>query len=496
MSSSLHDLKSLITCYHPLITVATIEESRLEQMIREASAQLDLTLFCWSTASGLCKELHDRPIMSQTHLPMGALQHIEMLSVRGVYFLKDLCPHFSDPSTVRQLREVIEKFRSSGSTIIISGPKIDLPVEIESSAVPFELKLPDSTELGHLLDSTIKSLKKRDPQLGIYVDDSERSQLVSAMSGMTLNQARQNLARVAMEDSALCPKDIPRLRNHKAQAIRDGGLLEYYPVDGNQFTLGGFDRLKGWLQRSAMGFTPEAAELNLPAPRGILLVGVQGCGKSLAAKVIARDWQIPLLKLDAGSLFDKYIGESEKNFRRATELAESVAPAVLWIDEIEKAFPSGSGGDSDGGTSRRLLGGFLTWLQEKPDGIFVVGTANDLTAMPPELMRKGRFDEIFFVDLPDTNERQTIFEIHLGLRKQDATQFDLVALSTASEGFSGAEIEQAVIASLYRSLFHKIPLTTELLAHELSETVPLSVSRADAINKLRAEGQSRFVPVK
>ena len=494
--NSLHDLKSLIACYHPLITVASVEESRLQDLLISACDQLDLPLFTWSTSNGLCKHPSERPLMAQTHSPLGALQHMEMLSVRGVFLLKDLCPHFTDPTLVRQLRETVERFHHAGSSVVISGGSIDLPMEIETLAVPFELKLPGPRELGELLDATTKALAKRDPQLGIYLDDSQRSELVSALSGMTLNQARQNITRVALEDSALDAADIPRLRAQKAQTIRDGGLLEYYPVEGNQFTLGGFERLKEWLQRASVGFTPEAAELNLPAPRGILLVGVQGCGKSLAAKVIAHDWQLPLLKLDAGSLYDKYIGESEKNFREAARLAESVSPAVLWIDEIEKAFPSGGGDDTDGGTSRRLLGGFLTWLQEKPDGVFVVGTANDLTAMPPELMRKGRFDEIFFVDLPDPEERKTIFIIHLGLRKQSAAHFDLDQLSTASDGFSGAEIEQAVIASLYRALYHKVPLTTELLLQELQETVPLSVSRSDAIFRLRQEGLARFVPVK
>ena len=495
-ASSLHELKSLIACFHPLITVASVEESRLKELIESACDELDLPLFEWSVSSGLCKYPADRPLMAQTHLAGGALQHIDQLTVRGVFFLKDLCPHLKEPAVARQLRETVEAFHRSGSTFIISGATIELPTELDPIAVPYELNLPDAKELDQLLSITIKSLTRRDPQLGVYLDEGQRRQIVDALAGMTMNQARQSITRVALEDSALDSADIARLREHKAQTIRDGGLLEYYPIEDNQFTLGGFGRLKEWLKRSSVGFTPEAAALNLPAPRGILLVGVQGCGKSLAAKVIAHDWQIPLLKLDAGSLFDKYIGESERNFRKATALAESVAPVVLWIDEMEKAFPSGGGEDADGGTSRRLLGGFLTWLQEKPDGVFVVGTANDLTAMPPELMRKGRFDEIFFVDLPDATERATIFTIHLGLRKQASEEFDLRELAAASDGFSGAEIEQAVVASLYRALYHKVPLITELLLQELRETVPLSVSRADAINRLRQEGKTRFVSVK
>jgi SpoVK/Ycf46/Vps4 family AAA+-type ATPase len=216
--------------------------------------------------------------------------------------------------------------------------------------------------------------------------------------------------------------DVQTILKRKVQAIKDGGLLEYYPLEDNRFELGGFVNLKSWLERAKVGFTAEAKALNLTPPRGIMLVGVPGCGKSLAAKAIAREWQLPLLKLDAGRLFDKFVGESEKNFRKAIEMAESLSPIVLWIDEIEKAMVSGGGsGDADAGLSRRLFGAFLTWLQEKKQEVFVVATANNLASLPPELLRKGRFDEIFFVDLPDDHERTAIWKIHLALRKQDST---------------------------------------------------------------------------
>jgi len=223
-------------------------------------------------------------------------------------------------------------------------------------------------------------------------------------------------------------------------------------------------------------------------------VGVQGCGKSLAAKFVARQWQLPLLKLDAGRLYDKYVGESEKNFRRATMVAEAMAPVVLWIDEIEKAFASSTAADADGGLSQRLFGAFLTWLQEKQDGVFVVAAANDIQRLPPELLRKGRFDEIFFVDLPSQRERETILSIHLRARKQDPSRFDVAGLAAASDGFSGAEIEQAVISSLYGALRTKEPLTTERLLEALNATVPLSVSRREDIARLRAFAEGRFTP--
>jgi SpoVK/Ycf46/Vps4 family AAA+-type ATPase len=245
-----------------------------------------------------------------------------------------------------------------------------------------------------------------------------------------------------------------------------------------------------------MGYSAEARAINLAAPRGILLVGVPGCGKSLAAKVIARQWQMPLLKLDAGRLYDKYIGESEKNLRKALTLAESLAPIVLWIDEIEKAMVAGGGSEADGGVSRRLFGAFLTWLQEKREEVFVVATANDLDVLPPELLRKGRFDEIFFVDLPDAAEREAIWNIHLRIRKQPPEGIDIASVVKESEGFSGAEIEQAVVAGLYRALHARRPLDTASLLDELRHTVPLSVARREDVERLRAHAAPRFVSVR
>jgi SpoVK/Ycf46/Vps4 family AAA+-type ATPase len=324
-------------------------------------------------------------------------------------------------------------------------------------------------------------------------DDAQR--LVRALSGLTLSQVRQAIAKVIVGDNALTAPDIDEVVRWKGEIIERGGLLEFYPLEGNQFELGGFSRLKAWLENASVGFTPEARALNLTPPKGVLFVGVQGCGKSLAAKFIARQWRMPLLKLDAGRLYDKYVGESEKNFRKATSLAEAMAPVVLWIDEIEKAFAQGGSNDADGGLSQRLFASVLTWMQEKRREVFVVGAANDLDRLPPELLRKGRFDEVFFVDLPTRDERKSIFGIHLSLRKQDPKQFDLDALTAATEGYSGAEIEQAVIAALYRCLRGKEPLSTASLLHAVSSTVPLSVSRREDIEELRASASGRFTPV-
>ena len=284
--------------------------------------------------------------------------------------------------------------------------------------------------------------------------------------------------------------------DRKAALLGQDGLLEYFPAEENSFELGGFGRLKTWLERARVGFSTEAAELGLPPPRGILLAGVQGCGKSLAAKAIAREWRLPLLKLDAGRLYDKYHGESEKNLRRAIALAEAMAPTVLWIDELEKSFASFGSSELDSGTSQRIFATLLSWLQEKKKPVFVVATANDVFRLPPELMRKGRFDELFFVDLPDDAERRAIFEIHLRRKRQDVARFDLATLVRASAGMSGAEIEQAVVSGLYRALHEKRALDGAILAEELASTVPLSRTRAEDVARLRELAQGRFVPVR
>ncbi len=494
-SSAIHDLKSLIASFHPLIAIETVEEARARDLLEEACYELDKHLFEWSVTRGLHRGEDGSTLLQTTTSPVKALQHIEDLEVDAVFLFKDFAPHLENPATARQFRETVERLqRGMGSSLVLTGDSIALAPELEHIAIFYQLKLPGTEELSTLLSSTTKTMNSLHG-VEISLDDPGKARVVNALSGMTLNQARQSLNRVMLRDGRLCADDVTGILERKATMIRDGGMLEFYPYDGNPFELGGFENLKDWLRRAAIGFTPEAAAFNLAPPRGILIVGVQGCGKSLAAKAIARDWQVPLLKLDAGALYNKYIGESERNFRRATELAESVAPCVLWIDEMEKAFASGGDGDNDGGTSRRMLGSFLTWLQEKKASVFVVGTANDLDCLPPELMRKGRFDEIFFVDLPDTHERAAIFDIHLKLRNQNPGAFDLAALVEASEGFSGAEIEQAVIASLYRALYLKRPLDTELIRHELSETVPLSVSRREQISRLRADASRRFVSV-
>lgn len=489
---SLHDLKTLILSHHPIIVMETIEEEQATKLISEATDQIGMQLFEWSVTSGLCRSGDTRPLNNQSGDPVSALRHASDLEVEGVYLFKDLGAHFDNPLLVRTLRDLCDEFRFSRSCLVLTGSEIELSSELEHETVSYAVQLPGEEEIGRLLDHTVKSAALRH-QIDIALSEEDRPSLIRSLTGMTRNQARQCLMRAILEDQRLDAVDITNLQTMKAATIRDGGLLEYYPPQENAFQLGGFENLQSWLNRAALGFSAQAKEWNLTPPRGVLLTGVQGCGKSLAAKVIARQWQIPLLKLDAGQLFDKYIGQSEANFRKAADMAESMAPCVLWIDEIEKAFASGGEAGNDGGTSQRLLASFLTWMQEKKESVFLVATANNLQVLPPEMVRKGRFDEIFFVDLPNPSERLSIWDIHLRLRKQTPEQFDLGQLAQITEGFSGAEIEQAVIASLYRALEKRELLNQELLVREIYETVPLSISRAEEVSRLRRYAKERFV---
>ncbi len=493
-ASSLHELTTLVRSYHSLIVIESDEEERARHLVGAAANVLGVSCFEWSVAQGLHLAVGAEPTgrgITNTHEAAGVLRHLLTLERDAVFLLKDFAVHLEDPVVSRLLREVCQRFSRTQSAVVLTGSSVTLPKQLEAHTAYLPFDLPTREELRAAVTSLGDSLL-RHSDVRLRLEREELDRLVDALRGLTLNQARQAVAFAALEDGELNASDIVSVVDRKARLIQDSGVLEYFPADDNEFELGGFEKLGAWLQRAEQGFSEKAAALNLSPPRGVLMVGVQGCGKSLAAKSIAKRWRQPLLKLDAGRLYDRYVGESEKNLRRALSLAEAMAPAVLWIDEIEKAFGTGDEG-MDGGLSRRVQGHLLTWLQERRAAVFVVATANDVFSLPPELIRRGRFDEIFFVDLPKPKERQTIFEIHLRLRRQDPEAFNVGALVVASEGMSGAEIEQAVVASLYRALHEDVPLSDELLLRELDATVPLSQSRREDIARLRTLAE-RFSP--
>jgi ATPase family associated with various cellular activities (AAA) len=487
------DLKTLVMSYHPLIVIDTVEEERVETLLCGLAARLNVQLMEWSSTAGLKLRDGEKAVYG-TADPRQLLSYIAESSGDAIYWLKDFTSSLGAPPVVRLLKEVAQRVGEARAiaSLVVTGSDVKLPEEVKPEAAYYELQLPSEAEYREVIDRVIASVAWRD---GAQIDTSglDREQLCRALSGMTLNQARQAVAYAALEDGRLTDGDVPEIVEMKAKTISEGGLLEYFPAEDDKHELGGFDGLKRWLEDARMGFSKEAEAMNLTPPKGILIVGVQGCGKSLAARVIARQWQLPLLKLDAGRIYDSLIGESEKNFRKATTLAEAMSPDVLWIDEIEKGFAP-SRGDADAGLSQRIFGEFLTWLQEKKREVFVVATANDLTKLPPELQRKGRFDEVFFVDLPTAGEREAIWRIHLRIRNQDPAAFGLAQLVQASDGFTGSEIEQCVISAMYGALHRSTPLTTQLLLAGLQATVPLSVSRRADVEALRAQARD-FVNV-
>jgi MoxR-like ATPase len=505
LKDSAQHFKTLVVSFHPVIVIDTVEEERVQTLMQKACTDMQMPIFEWSIAQGLMRspESPDNrwqneyappgakrgQALPKTAEPIDMLRHIQDMSFKAIFWLKDFAPHLKDAVVARQFREVVQQFSLNRSTLVISGSGVVLPPELAQDAAYLDLKLPESEELLAEISKVARSVNGK---VSVELTPEVIHALVKALRGMTLSQTRKVVSYAAYHDNKLNADDVKRILDRKAQVIHEEGLLEYFPSETNAAELGGFEGLKRWLAYARVGFTDQARKFNLPAPKGILIVGIQGCGKSLAAKTIARQWNLPLLKLDAGRLYDKYVGESDKNFRRAVVLAETMAPCILWIDEIEKSMGQ-SNSDADGGLSRRLFGYFLTWLQEKSQEIFVVATANDLSAIPPELLRKGRFDEIFFVDLPDANERENILKIHLNRRKQGLAAYDIPTLVAVTEGFSGAEIEQAIITAHYRALYENRPADTALVVEQVKRTVPLSVTRREDINRLRTLAKERFV---
>jgi ATP-dependent 26S proteasome regulatory subunit len=373
----------------------------------------------------------------------------------------------------------------------------EIPTELEKEVTVLSHPLPTREELSALLDKIIEDVKKF-PQVRIELDDAGRARLLQAALGLTLAEAENVFAKIIVQDERLAADDVNEVFAEKQQIIRKNGLLEYYATQETFANVGGMSVLKDWLQKRALALTDQAREFGLPAPKGILLLGVQGCGKSLCAKAVSSLWQLPLLRFDMGRMFGSLVGSSEENVRKAISVAESVAPAILWVDEIDKAFAGSQGsGATDGGTTARVFGTFLTWLSEKTAPVFVVTTANDISQLPPELLRKGRLDEIFFVDLPSTEERKEIFRIHISKRGRDVAKFDLDALADRAKDFSGAEIEEAVISGLYDAFYTQTELSTEHVLEALRQTVPLSKTMDEQINRLRnwTEGRARNASV-
>jgi len=488
-----HDeLRLLVNSRHPIITVETAEEERVEQLLLEVAAELAVPLYTWSVTAGLAKA-HGAPIYN-TDNPEQAVANVALIPGDAIFLLKDFARYCDNDRVCRRLRELAEKFRSERRSIVITAASLELPPDLRGDSVLFQLGLPTADELLPGVKAVLADMN-RTQQIPLALDFPGITQLAQNLVGLPQEEAMRALRMCILARRRVDASLLDAVLDAKRDALRSDGLLGTVRRDASFADVAGLRHLRDWIAKRKSALTPEGRRFGLEPPKGILITGVQGCGKSLAARSVAGEWGYEMARLDAGALYDKFIGESEKKLQKALELAQKLAPMVLWIDEIEKAFASaGSSGDADAGLSQRLLATLLTWMQDRESGVFLAATSNNISALPPEMLRKGRFDEIFFVDLPGVEVRTSLFALHLKKRGRDPGSFDLPKLASSSEGFSGAEIEQAIVAGLYTAFSQKQQLSTDILVAEIQGTRPLSVTRAEDIQAIRDWAKTRAVP--
>lgn len=488
------EIEVLIRAKYPILYVQSWEEERVEGALREVCTKLNRSLHTWSVTQGF------KPQMVNTNMnkPAGqlpseleALAQVHEAPEFTVIVLKDFHVYLRDSRVIRLLRDLAVKLRGKSQTLLLLAPALVLPTELEKDVSVIDFPLPNRDEIGARLDEILSAVKGN-ASLDLNLTPEDREIIVKSSQGLTLEEVESSFARSFVEKKRL---DVETILEEKKQIVRKSGLLEYYPPLSGMSDVGGHDLLKDWLEKRKSSFTDKAREFGIPAPKGVLLLGVQGCGKSLVAKAIASSWNLPMLKLDVGRIFGSLVGQSEENIRKAIRVAESVAPCILWADELEKGFAGVAGsGSGDSGTTARVFSTFLTWMQEKTKPVFLIATANDVTKLPPELLRKGRFDEIFFIDLPDEAERKEILTIHVKKRKRDPATFDMDLLAKQTLGFSGAELEQVVIAGLFTAFDAGRELSTEDLLAETKTQVPLSKMMSEDIAELRQWASIRTRP--
>ncbi len=479
---------------HPCISIATLEEDYVLELIRTVALELQRPLRLWSVSGGVQDALlAGSPLIADTADPVDGLVHFAGLTNRPICVTLDLAPHLRQERPLRVLRNLVHQFRSSGSQLILVDYQEDLPDVVRAYATRFEVPLPDDHAIEEVVRDALRAANRERP-LEIAISRDYWKTILRNLRGLSRRQIENIVRDCVADDRRFDEHDLNKVLAGKRRALAGTGLLEYVETPVSLDEIGGQRRLKGWLKQREAVLTDQAQEFGLTAPRGVLMLGVQGAGKSLCAKAIATAWHRPLLRMDAGALYDRYIGESERRLRDTLRQAEMMAPIILWIDEIEKAFASAASQSSDGGLSKRMFGTLLTWMQERAAPVFLVATANDIEALPPELLRKGRFDEIFFVDLPDAETRAQIFAIHLKKRRRDPQKFDLNALAAAADGFSGAEIEQAIIAAMTAAFAERGELDTPRVVAALKASPPLSVTMAEQVAELREWAQGRCVP--
>jgi len=517
----LERLKVLLNSSTPIVVMETVEEVQAVSLVRSACSQLNLAVYEWTIADGLVRSggggaaPTPQPYAARPGLPgfgsdaaaapkaasvynstdpVQALANMEAMTVEAVFVLKDFHRHLESPVVVRRLRDVGQKFQTNRRTLVITAPSIEMPPELASLVEFFDLPLPDLDRLRVIIKETYTRMASTHT-IKLQLDASGVDAMAANLRGLTEQEADRAISQAMVTRYALSADCVTDVLAAKKALLKRSQMLDFIDANDTMASVGGLENLKSWLSQRRNSWEPQARQFGLEPPKGVIILGVQGCGKSLCARAVAGEWKLPLVKFDTAAVYDKFIGETEKRIQKVFKVAEGLAPCVLWIDELEKVF-AGSGPDSasaDAGVSSRLLASFLSWMQDRKAPVFVAATCNNVTVLPPELIRKGRFDELFFVDLPNTAERKQIFSIQLTKRKRNPADYDLDKIAAAAKGFSGAETESAVQGAMYAAFSRKQELSSEDLLTALSSTVPLSITRAEEIATLRGWARDRAV---
>jgi SpoVK/Ycf46/Vps4 family AAA+-type ATPase len=474
------NIEILIRARYPLIFVVSYEENRVLDTVKKIANARKKQFFSWTITEGL--EQPDGSCIMEFKDPIKVLEYILQTDLNALFILKDYHHFLNDPVIVRKLRDIAHALKLTMKNIIFLSPVLKMPTELEKEIAVVDYKLPSKMEIEEIITKILNSVGMEKNQ-GLLNDREKLNKIAEAALGLTAEEAENVFAKSLVQKGQF---DSAIILSEKEQIIRKSGVLEYYHASEKMKEVGGLDELKAWLEKRGKAFTEKARAFGLPEPRGILLLGIPGCGKSLTAKAIAGLWQLPLLKLDVGKVFSSYVGSSEENVRKAIQTAESIAPSILWLDEIEKGFSGlNSSGMTDGGTTARVFGTFLTWLQEKTTPVFVVATSNNVSQLPPELLRKGRFDEIFYVDLPSKTERMEIAKIHIEKRGRKQNDFDCEKIASLTHGFSGSELEEIIVSSMYDAFNQDEELTQGHIEKTVKTMIPLSRTMEDQIKTVR-----------
>lgn len=473
-----NELILLLKARYPFIYISTLEEDRVEYIIRKSvQSLLNRGIFTWDFVDGyIITSMNNKSIGRRN--PLEALEFIETFvsETPNIFILKDFQKFFNDIAVSRKLRNLVRILKIQPKTIIVIASSIIIPEELRDLITIVQFKLPQLKEIKKELEKLLKYLNQS-------IDYKFLEILAQACQGLSLERIRRVLAKIIATYKIIDERSIALILKEKSQLISQTEILEFWSVTEKLSYIGGLENLKNWLKKRSNSFSEQALNYGLPIPRGLLLVGIQGTGKSLTAKAIANEWKLPLLRLDVGRLFGGFVGESEERVRQMIQISEALAPCILWIDEIDKAFKESKG---DSGTTNRVFSTFLTWLSEKKSPVFIVATANDISLLPLEIIRKGRFDEIFFIGLPTFEERKRIFQIHLStLRPETWESYDLISLSKNTENFSGAEIFQSIVEGMHFAFYEKREFSTEDILLGIQQIIPLAQIDQDKIDKLQ-----------